>query len=475
MLGSFFWSFMEQGGSKVAQLLVQLVLARLLAPDVFGVLAILLVFTQIADSVAQSGMGTALIQREGVDERDYSTAFWLSLSLAAVMLAVLLGVSPFVESFYGMPGLAAPLRLLSLVVVFNSANSIQRSYLQKTMNFRTLCIANVVALAVAGALGITAAALGLGVWALVVQALAQSMVACIVLLRLTPWRPSFIFDVDVARELFSYGWKICATGILNTLYTSISELILGRTCSSSDLGYYSQGRKWPNAAISMFSTALQNVFLPAFSSLQNNPGALRKSMKRFLGCGSFIIVPLSLLFSVVAEPAVTLLLGNAWSSCANVFRWTVFGNCILMFQLVNLRAYMALGYSDVYLRLQTVKVILGIVVITFAALVLRSIDGVAFVSMLLSFVFIFGVDMCPAARLHGYGVFDQVRDMLPIYVAAVIALGACMASMALPLHGAPQLFLAMCVYAFAYIVASRLLHVAALDDLIEIASRIRNR
>lgn len=475
MLGSFFWSFMEQGGSKLAQLLVQLVLARLLAPDVFGALAILLVFTQVADSIAQSGMGAALIQREGADERDYSTAFWLSLGLALVMFVVLLMTAPFIESFYGMPGLASPLRLLSLVVVFNSVNSIQRSYLQKTMNFKALCMANVAALVVAGTLGIGAAALGCGVWALVVQALTQSMAACVILWWLTPWRPAFAFDVVSARRLFSYGWKICVTGILNTLYTSISELVLGKTCPPQDLGYYSQGRKWPNAAISMFSTALQNVFLPAFSSMQDDPRALKQSMRRFLSCGSFIVVPMSLLFAVAAEPTVLILLGDAWLPCANVFRWTVLGNCILMFQLVNLRAYMALGYSDIYLRLQTAKVTLGITATALAAIVFRSIDGVAFVSMLLGFVFIFGVDMHPAERLHGYRPLDQIRDVLPIYGAAVIASGISAASMTLPLQGLAQLGLAVLFYVFAYIAACRLLRVAALDDLREIVARMRGR
>lgn len=466
---------MEQGGSKLAQLLVQLVLARLLTPDAFGVLAILFVFTQVADSIAQSGMGTALIQREHASDGDYSTAFWLSLGFAVIMYAILFIISPLVESFYGMPGLSAPLRLLSLVVVFNSANSIQRSYLQKVMNFRTLCVANVVALVIAGVFGIGLAVLGFGVWALVVQTLTQGAVACLTLYWLSSWKPGFSFDISVAGELFAYGWKICLTGILNTLYTSISELILGKTCSARDLGYYSQGRKWPNAGISLFSTALQNVFLPAFSTLQGDFPALRQSMRRFLICGSFIVVPITFFFAVAAEPTVALLLGEAWLPCTQVFRWVLLENCAIMLQLINLRSYMALGRSDVYLRLQTEKVSLGIVVITLAAFLLRNIEGVAFVSMLLSMIFIFGIDMRPAKRLHGYGALNQVRDVLPIYGAAAIAAGACMVSMALPLRDLAQLLLSVFVYAFAYIVTSRLLHVSALDDLREITSRIRNR
>lgn len=475
MLSSLFWSFMEQGGSKVAQLVVQLVLARILAPEAFGVLAILLVFTQIADSVAQSGMGTALIQREGAGLREYSTALWLSLGLAAALYVLLFLAAPVIEAFYGMPGLTAPLRVLSLTFVFNAFNSIQRSYLQKSMDFRDLCKANVLALALSGAAGIAAALMGWGIWALVVQYVAQAALACVTLLRFSPWRPSFEFDPGVAKELYSYGWKICVTGILNTIYTSVSELILGKTCSASDLGLYSQGRKWPNAGMQLFSNAIQNVFLPAFSELQSDAGALRASMRRMLVDGSFVVAPLSFLTAVAAGPIARLLLGEAWSDCAPVFALTCLTNCVLILQLTNLRAYMALGRSDLYLALQAVKVLTGTIVTASAAIVTRDIVMVALANTLVSFFNVIVVDLWPGASVHGYGRGEQLRDIAPIIASSTVA-GACAyVPMMARLSDFPTLLLQALTFSVVYLILARVLKVEGLGDLISVAQRILAR
>lgn len=428
MIKSLIWSFIEQGGSKLVQLAVQLVLARLLAPEVFGLLAILLVFTQVADSVAQSGMGTALIQREGAGPREYSTALWLSLGIALAMYAVLFAAAPLVERFYSMLGLVAPLRVLSLTFVFNSVNSIQRSYLQKAMDFRTLARANVSAMLVSGVVGIATAIVGAGIWALVAQCVSQAISACIALAVLSPWRPTSEFDVEVARSLFSYGWKICATGILNTLYTSVSELILGRTCTAAELGFYSQGRKWPNAGIQLFSNALQNVFLPLFAHLQGDRVSLQAAMRRMLSAGSFVVVPISCFASVAADPIVRLLLGEAWAGCAPVFACACLGNVVLILQIVNLRAYMALGRSDLYLALQTAKVVVGGVATAAVAIATGDIVLVALVNLITSVLNVVVIDLAPAKAVHGFTRMQQLCTLIPILAVAGIASVCAMAA-----------------------------------------------
>ena len=475
MLSSLFWSLMEQGGSRVAQLVVQLVLARILAPEAFGVLAILLVFTQVADSVAQSGMGTALIQREGAGPREYSTALWLSLGLALALYALLFAAAPAIEGFYGMPGMSAPLRVISLTFVFNAFNSIQRSYLQKTMDFRRLCKANVLALALSGAAGIAAALMGWGVWALVTQYVAQAALACATLLVFSPWRPSLEFDPGVARELFSYGWKICVTGILSTVYTSVSELILGRTCPAADLGLYSQGRKWPNAAIGMFTNAIQNVFLPAFSGLQSDGAALRAKMRRMLVDGSFVVVPVSCLAAVASGPIVSVLLGEAWAGCAPVFALTCVTNVVVVLQVTNLRAYMALGRSDLYLGLQAVKVLLGTAVTASVAVATRDIVTVALANTVVSLFNVVVVDLWPAASVHGYGRVEQIGGIMPTIVASVVAGGL---SLLPSLTGAPDLltlFAQVLVFGTVYLALARAFRLEGLDDLCSVAKRVLSR
>lgn len=466
---------MEQGGSKITQLFVQLILARMLAPEVFGILAILLIFTTIADAVSQSGMGTALIQREGVTLSDYSTAFWLSLTIALTMYAIVFAVAPLVEAFYSMEGLAAPLRTISLMFILNSVNSIQRSYLQKRMDFKRLCQANVLALALSGALGVAAAFVGLGIWALVVQYVSQAMLACVALLLFSSWRPSFEFDVHAARELFSYGWKICATSILGTVYTSVSELILGRTCSAADLGLYSQGRKWPYAGINLFSNALQNVFLPVFSELQSDATALRASMHRMLVDGSIVVVPVSCLAAVASRPIVEILLGTTWSACAPVFAFACLSNIVLILQITNLRAYMALGRSDLYLALQVVKVLVGGVAAAVVAVATRNITMVALANTLISFFNVVVIDLWPAASVHGYGRSSQLGDIAPIVGASIVAAGFAFLPTLTGLPDMATFLLQAFVFGVAYLTLASLLQLEGLNDIKMVAARVVNQ
>lgn len=352
---TFLWSFLEQGGSKAIQLFVQIILARLLSPEAFGILAILLVVTQITDSIAQSGLGMALIQKSDADDRSYSTAWWLSLGLAAALYIVVYFTSPTISVFYNMPDLVVYLRVLGLIVFFNSANSIQRSYLQRNMNFRGIFAATTIAALISGFGGVVLAFFGFGVWSLVLQSLLQSIFICIVMWLQISWKPAFTFDVSQAWSLFSYGWKICITGILNVIYSGISELIIGRACSASELGLYSQGRKYPTAAIGVMSNSIANVLFPMFSAIKGDSEALRGAIRRGLTLGTFLVAPISLLAAVVAKPLVAILLTEKWLACVPIFQLTCISNAILMIQLVNLRAYMALGDSSLYMRLQIIK------------------------------------------------------------------------------------------------------------------------
>lgn len=475
MLASLFWSFMEQGGSKAAQLVVQLILARILAPEVFGVLAILLVFTNVADAIAQSGMGTALIQREGATAIDYSTALWLSLGIALIIYVVLFLAAPLVESFYGMDGLVAPLRAISLTFVLNSVNSIQRSHLQKYMEFKGLCKANVLSLLLSGALGVAAAMAGLGIWALVVQYVSQAAFACVALLFFSPWRPVLEFDRRAAKELYSYGWKICVTSILGTVYTSVSELILGKTCSSSELGLYSQGRKWPYSAISMFTNAIQNVFLPTFSELQSDEMALRTSMRHMLVDGSFVVVPFSTFAAVASGPIVDLLLGEAWAECAPVFGLTCLANIVVVLQVTNLRAYMALGRSDLYLALQIVKVIIGGIVAAVVAALTKDIVLVALANTLVSFFNVTVIDLWPAASIHGYARIQQLKDLSPILGLSVLAGTCTLLPLLASLPAIVTLVLQSLLFVVTYLGLAYVFRLEGLDDLKTIAARAASK
>lgn len=465
---SFVWSFLEQGGSKVIQLVVQIVLARLLSPEAFGVLAILLVVTQIADSVAQSGLGMALIQNSNSTDKSYSTAWWLSIGLAVVLyIAIYIG-APVIASFYKMTDLVNYLRVLGLIIIFNSANSIQRSFLQRTMNFKGIFAATTFAALASGIAGITLASLGYGVWSLVVQSLLQSVFICGVMWFQISWKPTLVFEINEARELFSYGWKICVTGILNVLYSGISELVIGRACSAGELGLYSQGRKYPQAAIGVMSNAIANVLFPLFSAIKNDPAVLHSAIKRGLRLGTFIVAPMSLLAAVVAKPLVAILLTEKWLECVPVFQLTCLTNVLLILQLVNLRTYMALGDSALYMRLEIFKAVLGGALVWFVAALTRDIYATAvanLVSVALSILFI---DIAPAKRTHGYSALDQIKDILPVILLSSCAAVAGLAVQLMKLGYASELAVQCIVFAIVYLGGAKILKFKELSETVSL-------
>ena len=416
---SFFWSFLEQGSSSLISLLVQIVLARVLAPDAFGIMAILLVVINLVSTISQSGLGSALIQKKDATETTFSTAFWLSLAISASLYCIIFFCSPLIEKAYSMPNLTIYLKILGLSVFFDSINSIQRSLLQKEMMFKSLFRANFLSILIGASVGIFMAFSGFGVWSLIFQTISQAIIACIILFVQLPWKPSFVFNLHESKELFGYGWKICFTGILNTLYTGLSELVIGKTNTVAELGYYSQGRKWPNAAMGAVNNALQNVLFPALSTLQNDVPAFQAAIRKMLLAGFYITAPICCLSAVVTEPLIAILLGESWLPCTLIFQFACIGYVFLMPQVVNLRAYMALGYAGLYLKLQIIKVVSGSILFCFVAFVSHNIYIVAAIVLLHTTCCVLFVDMHPAKKIHGIGTLEQLKIILPVLLLSI--------------------------------------------------------
>jgi len=472
VLSSFIWSFLEQGGVKIINLVVQIVLARLLDPEAFGVLAILVVVINVADAVAQSGMGSALVQRSDVDADSYTTAFWLSEVVALVMYLVVFFAAPAISAFYKMPELVTYLRVMGLVLLTNSANSVQRSYLQKGMDFKSLFRTNTFVALASGLVGVGAALAGLGVWALVLQTMSLSIFACLALLRVVPWKPTFAFRRDQARSLFSYGWAMAATGIINVIYSGISELILGRAVSPGQLGLYSQGRKWPTTAISAGSNAIQNVMFPALAERKDDPEGFRRAMRRALVVGTYVMAPLSMCIAAMGEPLVLLLLGEKWRACVPVFQAACIANFPMILMLVNLRAYMALGDSRLYFHINIIKIAIGTVAIGGTALTTGDIYAVANVTAAYTVLTVFLVDMVPAKRKTGFGWTEQMKLVMPTLVLSVVCMIITALAGLLTLPVAIKLILQVSVYGVLYFAISAK---ARFDGYSELKNFILNR
>lgn len=472
---SFFWSFMEQGGQRAISLLVQILLARILAPDIFGIMAIILVFVELATSIAQSGLAQALIQRQNVTSITINTAFWISMAIAVLLYAFMFCIAPVMETIYNYESLAVFLRILSLVIFLNGFNSIQRAILQKEMKFKALFKSNIIATLISGTLGVAGALLGFGVWALIGQTLAQSFFAGLVMLVQVSWRPKAQFDKKAALELYRYGYKICLTSILGVLYTGVSELIIGRVSSSTDLGYYSNGRKYPQAGISVVNRSLENVFFPLFAKLQNDKARFQETVCKSVSLCSYVSTPFCLCLLIIAEPLISLLLTDKWLPSVLVFQFACLSASFTIVQTINLRAYMALGESGLYLKLQSIKVGIGTVIIALVALTSKNIYYVAGVTSLMSIFFIFFVDLRPAKRVHGIGAFKQLKLMGPALLLSVVSAVPAYCVSYFTMHPGVLMLVQIVLFWGIYLGASKLLKLDALEESIALIKRMVSR
>ncbi len=417
---SLFWKLFEQGGTAVVTLVVQIVLARLLSPDEFGMLAIMLVFVNLGNVIVQSGLNTAIIQAPDATERDYSTVFWMSLVTSLVLYTVVFFATPAITDFYAMPQAVWPLRALVSVLIINAYNSVQEAIVARELDFRKTARATVIAGFVSGAVGITLAFYGAGIWALVVQQILQQLCKCIVLAFEISWKPQLIFDANRAVVLFGFGWKLLASGILEQGYQSLSDLMIGKVFSKADLGYVSQGKKYPLAVGALLDGAIQPVMLSAASRVQDDVAQVKRLARRALKTSTFLIFPAMTLFALAAEPIVRLVLGETWLPSVPFVRVYCFVYAMLPIHTTNLQILNGMGRSDLFLRLEVIKKIVGISLLGITVFGFRSLYAIACGYMISAVLSTF-INASPNKRVIGYSYGEQLRDILPAFVLALVS------------------------------------------------------
>lgn len=411
---------MERGGNAVIQLIVQIVMARLLAPEQFGALAIMLVFVNIGNVIVQSGLNTALVQAKDVQDRDYSTVFWMCSSVSVVIYLAIFLAAPSIAAFYALPYLVWPLRGIGLIVVINAYNSIQVAKVTRDLQFRKIFIATISSVVLSAFCGIAAAVSGLGLWALVIQQLVYQLTNCIVLAFEVDWKPCFCFDESRAKEFFEFGWRLLASGLLATVYQSLGNLVIGKQFSSVQLGLVSQGEKYPQAVGSMLDGAIQPVMLSAVAHVQDDLAAVKRLVRRALKTSTYLIFPAMTLFAVVAPNLVPALLGEQWRSSVPFLQIYCFVYALLPIHTTNLQALNGMGRSDLFLKLEIIKKSYGLATLLICAFVLKDVKLLVLSYMLTGLISTF-VNASPNKKVIGYSYGEQVRDVLPACALSLVS------------------------------------------------------
>lgn len=417
IISNFVWRFFERVGAQVVAFVVSIVLARILEPEAYGSVALITVITAILQVFVDSGLGNALIQKKDADNIDFSTVFWANLFFCVVLYLLLYFASPLIGKFYGEEELVLYIRVLGITIIISGLKNVQQAYVSRKMLFKKFFFATLGGTAIAGIIGIIMALTGMGIWALIAQQLINLTIDTIILWLTVKWRPEPIFSVQRFKALFSFGWKLLVSALLETIYTNVRQLIIGRMYSSSDLAQYNRGRQFPYLIIQNVNTSIDSVLLPAMSNEQNDRIKVREMTRKSIKISTYIMAPLMIGLIAIGETLVKLILTEKWLPCVLFMR--IFCITFLFYPIhtANLNAIKALGRSDLFLKLEIGKKLVG--VIALLSTMWFGVEAMAY-SLLFTSVCSQIINSWPNKKLLKYGYLEQLRDILPGIILAVV-------------------------------------------------------
>ena len=412
------WKLLERFGVQGVQFILQIILARLLSPEHYGYLSLMLIFITLANVFIQNGFNTALIQNKELTDEDYSSVFWITLIVSAVLYGGLYAVAPTIGRFYGMTNLAGPFRVLALVLFPGTFNSIQLAKVSRELNFKKVFFSNIGAIVISGLVGIILAFIGAGVWALVIQYLLNVSAACIIMRVTVKWHLQFVCDLQRVRILFAYGWKLLVSSLLDTLYQDLSSLVIGKKYNTGILGYYNRGKQFPQFIISAINGAIQSVMLPVMSAKQDERSQVKALTRNSIMLSSYIIFPLMAGLAGVASPLVRILLTDKWLPCVPFLQIFCFSLSFWPVHTSNLQAINAMGRSDIFLKLEIIKKVLGILALIITVMCFSSPIAIAMTGVFTGVISCF-INAYPNKRLINYSYKEQVEDILPSFFISI--------------------------------------------------------
>ncbi|MDD2494669.1 MAG: lipopolysaccharide biosynthesis protein [Tissierellia bacterium] len=417
VLSGLLWKFMERGGTQGIQFIVQIILARLLLPGDYGIIALVIIFTSIASVFVQSGLNTALIQKKDADEVDFSSVFYLSFSIALIIYIILFFVTPYIAKFYEIPQITPVFRVLSFTLFFGAFNSIQNAVISRNLQFKKLFFSSTGAILISGIVGIYMAYAGYGVWALVGHQLSNQLFVTLILWLTVKWRPSLLFSLERLKQLFSFGWKLLLSRLIHIIYRELRSLIIGKMYNPAMLGFYNRGELFPSYLVGNIDGSIQSVMLPVLSSQQDNRPRVKDMMRRGIVTSSFVIFPMMVGLAVTAEPLITILLTEKWLPCVPFLQIFCVFYSLMPIHTANLQAINALGRSDIYLKLEIIKIIIGLSILLVT--LFYGVYAIALGQALSGIVFSF-VNAYPNKKLLDYSYKEQWRDIYPSFLLSLV-------------------------------------------------------
>ena len=472
VISNFLWRFCERFGSQLVTLVVSFLLARMLDVEVYGLTSKVAVITAVLLVFVDSGMGNALIQKKDPDDLDFSSVFYFNVCFCLLLYAALFFASPAISRMYREPELTPILRVLGLTVVVSGVKNVQQAYVSKTMQFKRFFFASLGGTLPSAALGIFMARRGFGVWALVAQQLSNVTLNTAILWLTVDWRPIRAFSLERLKGLLSFGWKLLAASLLDTIYLKIYPLIIGIRYTNADLAFYERGNYIPSLITENINSSIDSVLLPVLSEQQDQKDQVREIARRAIKTSSYIMMPLMAGLAVCAEPLVRFLLTDKWLPCVPFLQVFCVVYAFYPMHTANLNAIKAMGRSDVFLRLEIIKKVLetSVLLITVHYGVLAMALGELGCSIASQLI-----NAWPNRRLLDYPYLRQLQDMLPAILLSGAMAAAVWTVTRLGLGDVLTLLIQVSLGAALYVLGSWALKLDSFVFLLSMAKKLQRR
>lgn len=411
------WNFTEKILVKAVSFVISIILARLLAPSDYGLTGMLAVFLSVSSVFIEGGLAKALIQRQDCQDIDYSTAFVTNVSMSLVIYVVLFFAAPLIADFYDEPLFVSLTRAMALTIVLGSFNIVQRAKLMANVDFKSLAQINVLSIIVTGAIGITMAYLGYGVWALVGQAIGSTLFLIFIFPFYSKWKPSLRFSKESFSRLFGFGSKLMITGVYSVIFNNIATICIGKAYKSQLLGYYTRASQFPDLISFTVNDVLGTVTFPVLSELQNDKDRLVAVYRKSLLATALVIFPVMVLCALLAYPLVLILLTEKWVPCVVLMQWLCLARIFTPLSALNMNILNAVGRSDLFMKLDFSKAPLTIIIL--AITIPISVEAIVIGSFVDSFLCFF-INAYLPGRMFGYGAWQQLKDWKYIILSILL-------------------------------------------------------
>lgn len=412
-----FWSSVERFSNQGVQFVFSIILARLLSPSDYGIIAMVTIFFAVAQSFVDSGFSNALVRKTDRVEEDLSTCFYFNIGVGIIAYIVLFLIAPLVANFYSQPILSPIIRITGLGVILNSLCVVQQALFTIKIDFKSQAKITLSATVISGIVGIILAYQGYGIWALVWQGVASSIVRMGLLWLMSKWRPRTGFSKSSFNYLFGYGSKLLASGLLDTIYNNIYPIVIGKFYNPAQLGNYSRALGWAQLPSANITSILQRVTFPVLSAIQDDTLRLQNSYRRLLKLSAFIVFPLMMGLAAIASPLIRVILTAKWDGCVLYLQILCFALMLYPIHAINLNLLQVKGRSDIFLRLEIIKKIIGVVIliITIPLGITAMCLGMVFSSIICLIV-----NTYYTSRFIDVGLLTQLKDLRIILINSLV-------------------------------------------------------